>query len=141
MKKELFLDDAVIEAIKGLSRSFHTPKAYRDGPIIKPELPWEGDNISPSTVIYDPLIKKFRMWYQVYHVLGQTAEVFDDVEIPLIEGAYKYGVAFAESDDGCHFVKPDLGRVFMKGKDTNLAIKGYYSPSPQTCILKLDEPN
>jgi len=141
MMKELFLDDAGIEAKKGLCRSFHTPEAYRDAPIIKAELPWEGNSITPWTVIYDPLLKKFRMWYQVYYPSGKTGEVLDDADIPLRDEGYRYGTAYAESEDGYHFTKPNLGRVSFNGKDTNLAIKGYHSPSPQTCILKLDEPN
>ena len=141
MKKELFLDDAGIEAIKGLRRSFHTPKAYRDGFIMQAEKPWEGHSITPWTVIYDPLLKLFRMWYQVYYPSGATGEVLDDNDIPLRDEGYSYGTAYAESEDGYHFVKPDLGRVLINGKGTNLAIKGYHSPSPQTCILRIDEPN
>ena len=140
-RKELFLDDREIEATEGLCWNFHSPEPYEGNPVVAAEFPWEGSSISPATVFYDPLVQKFRMWYQVYYASGTTEDILDETDIPLRSQGYSYGTAYAESDDGYNFVKPELGRIFIKGKNTNLAIRGYHSPSPQTCILKLDEPN
>jgi len=140
-KKELFLDDREIEGVENLCRSFHRPVPYGEGPIIKPEFPWEGRSISPGTVIFDPLVNKFRMWYQTYYQAPEAVQVGGETAIPLRDERHRYGVGYAESADGVHFDKPRLGRVRWRQQDTNLAIRGYFSPSPQTCILRLDEPN
>ena len=54
---------------------------------------------------------------------------------------YHYGVGYAESEDGIHFVKPLSERVPYEDCDTNLAIRGYGSPAPATCILNQQDPN
>jgi hypothetical protein len=140
-RKELFLDDREIEAVDGLVRTFHQPRLYGDGPIITPEFPWEGPAISPATAIFDPLIGKFRLWYQTYYTSTEPVPQGGETEIPLRDERFRYGVGYAESEDGVHFDRPKLGRVSHEGRDTNLAIGGYFSPAPQSCILRLDEPN
>ena len=141
IKKELFFDDQEIEAIDNLTRGFHKPTPYSNGPVMSPEYAWEGNGTSASTVIYDSIVKKFRMWYQTYYKC-RTAVVADDKqEVALFDEGYKYGVGYAESDDGVHFVRPKLGRVQYEGEDINLAICGYDSPAPATCVLRVDEPN
>ncbi len=140
MRKELFLDDRQIEAMAGLSRTFHHPVAHPGNPVVTAEHPWEGCNISPSTAVYDPTIDRFRVWYQVYytHAHALATHAIDDVLLRDI--GFRYGVGYMESADGVHFEKPLLGRVRFNDADTNLAIRGYFSPSPQTCIFNPDEP-
>ena len=140
-RKELFLDDQEIEALESLTWGFHEPQACEDNPILVPELPWEATNISPASVVYDRQTGKFQMWYQVYYASKGTASSGAHLETALAAEGYRYGVGYAESEDGIHFVKPRSPRVQYQGKDTNLAIRGYGSPAPATCILDPDEPN
>ena len=139
-RKELFLDDTEIEATEGLTWQFHQPKPYDGNPIIAPEFPWEG-SISPAAVLYDPQINKFRMWYQVYHQSQGALSSGALLETPLVTQGYRYGVGYAESDDGIHFTKPVSSRVPYEGCDTNMVVRGYGSPAPAACILDVDEPN
>ena len=81
-RKELFLDDQEIEALDGLRRDFHKPTPYADHSVLRPQFAWEGGNISPSTVIYDPLAGRFRMWYQVYYRCQGSAATSEQQEVP-----------------------------------------------------------
>ncbi len=141
-RTELFLDDQEIEAVDGLTRTFHTPEPVGGGPIVEAELPWESGGICPMSVIFDPQLGKFRMWYQTYYRSdsGGAGEGTSH-DVPLSDVGFRYGVGYAESSDGIRFDKPPQGRVTFGGQDTNLAIRGYFSPSPQSCILRPSEPN
>ncbi|MBE6611921.1 MAG: helix-turn-helix transcriptional regulator [Ruminococcaceae bacterium] len=93
--RQLFVDDFLIEKSTFI-RQYHTPRRYPGNPIFFPETELElGRNghvamAAPFSdgVWYDGTDGKFKMWYQ--------AGWFD-------------GTAYAESDDGIHFVRPDFG--------------------------------
>ena len=81
------------------------------------------------------------MWYQTYYEADVTLAAGTEEATPLRDARFRYGVGYAESEDGVHFDRPLLGRVQYKGQDTNLAVRGYFSPSPAKCIYDADEPN
>ncbi len=78
------------------------------------------------------------MWYQTYYT---AADDVPETGIPASGLPFRYGVGYAESEDGLHFTKPLLGKVAWRGQDTNMAVRGYSSPSPQTCLLDPDTPD
>lgn len=109
--RQLFIDDFLIEKTD-LSRSFHYPKYSSENPILKADKPWEYTQegypyVAPFSdgVWYDEIDKKYKMWYAT--------------------GGGKYNkkvkrfyavTAYAESEDGIHWEKPELDVV----KGTNL---------------------
>jgi len=106
-RKELFLDDQEIEAVDSLARSFHTPTPAVEGPILSSQWPWEGDSLSTQTVIFDPRVDRFRMWYQTYCESEITLAAAEE-EAPLRHARFHYGVGYAESEDGIHWTRPTL---------------------------------
>lgn len=97
---ELFVDDEMVAVSKNVTRTLHAAAKLPE-PVLKPNKPWENGRIYIyGTVDRDEKSGKFRMWYS---------------------GG---GLAYAESDDGVNWVKPELDYVLRDGKPTNLLYKG-----------------
>jgi len=97
--RRLFLDAMVVEESAGLTRTFHAAEKHKANPIIVKEHPWEGwGPYVYGTVLWDG--GKLKMWYQ-----GIGRESAD--------------VSYAESRDGVHWTKPELGIVDYHGSKAN----------------------
>ncbi|MBM4046558.1 MAG: hypothetical protein FJ279_15715, partial [Planctomycetes bacterium] len=111
--RRLFLDAMVVEEQHGLKRVFHAARKFEGNPVIRGEKPWEkaggrwqGPDIY-GTVMWDE--GRLRMWYRCY-----TPAAFQ---------------CYAESKDGIHWTKPNLGLREYKGStDTNI----YLSVAPDS---------
>ncbi len=80
-----------------------------DEPLLQPEKPWEGHCINGCTVIR--VGERWRMWYAAY-----------DLDHKRDDDGY---LCYAESADGNHWTRPDLGIVEYKGsKSNNIIISG-----------------
>ena len=91
--RQLFVDDFLIEETT-LSPEYHSAKKMEGNPVFFPQTPWEkGDDILPCAapksggVWYDGKENKFKMWY---------------------EAGWLNQMAYAESDDGINWTRPDL---------------------------------
>ena len=62
-KKQLFIDDFLIDETLGVCRNLNQPAKYVGNPIMIPLYPWEGRLELYGTVWRDP-DGAFRMWYQ-----------------------------------------------------------------------------
>lgn len=114
-ERQLFVDDVIapVESMQGLRRTFHQPCKYVHNPILVPEKPWETASraLLPMTVLRDADTGKFRVWYTVWggHVGKPTY------------------MCVADSEDGLHWTRPNLGLVEFQGsKDNNIIRKGRY---------------
>ena len=87
---ELFLDDWLIAKMENVSLRVHPPQ-WRDIAMRFDSL-WEGGYSSVGTVIKDGDV--YRMWYRGQPTLGRPVSTH-----------------YAESVDGIHWTKPDLGLV------------------------------
>lgn len=97
--RRLFLDAMVVEESSGLARVFHSAEKYEKNPIIVKEHKWEGwGPYVYGTVMWDG--GKLRMWYQ--GIGGNAADV-----------------SYAESNDGIHWTKPELGIIEYEGSTKN----------------------
>jgi len=100
-RRQLFVDNHLIDSMNGVRQVLHRP--VRREIAIKPEHPWEGDDVAYMVTFKDG--NKFRAWYRVG---GDTG-----------------GAAYAESDDGIHWNKPKLGIIEYNGsKENNLVWDG-----------------
>lgn len=70
-----------------LQRVYHPFQKHPNNPIMRADKPWEGTVIQ----LYGTVLPGFRMWYSTYNADGRYTRV-----------------AYAESDDGLNWHKPDL---------------------------------
>ena len=102
-KRELFIDDYLVAERKGLNREFHRAVKHPDNPVIGEDTPWEkalglcGGGLTE----YDEKTGKFRTWYSLLPPWGK---------LPPYKGLkFTYPLCYAESTDGVHWTRPDMG--------------------------------
>ena len=106
--RQLFVDDAWVADSSGVARRMHEP--VRREVAITIDRPWEVGSIGCLSVIQDGGV--FRAWYRC------------DYQKPEHVGNPRY-TAYAESDDGVHWRKPELGHLDFQGsRDNNLVWMG-----------------
>jgi hypothetical protein len=104
-RRELFVDDLLIEKLDGAQRRLHHPTP-REIAVVH-DAPWEGAGSGYHTVIHDG--EKYRMYHR-----GSALGVKDG---KLKSGRQVY--CYAESRDGIHFTKPELGLFEYDGSKQN----------------------
>ena len=98
-RRELFLDDVMVERmVGGAQRVFHHPVAREV--VMKFDKPWEGNACGDGVVFRDGDI--YRMYYRAMDTSKQPGFT-----------------CYAESRDGIHWNRPDLGLVEFQGSKTN----------------------
>ena len=112
-RRELFLDDVMVDRLKGAAgRVFHLPVPREI--VLVFDKPWEGNICHYHTVFRDGDL------YRFYYLPGSYT-------IPPEGGRRKMGFAgwaYAESRDGIHWTRPNLGLVeFAGSKENNLLPK------------------
>ena len=129
-RRQLFIDDYLIDSMSSLKRSFHPGRKHGD-PLIVPEHPWEGVGTAPwpstflfGDVVWDEEEQLYRMWY--------TSATKDE------EG--QHSVLYATSQDGIQWHKPlDLGVVSYEGSDANNIL--IRNCSAENVLRREDEPD
>lgn len=107
---ELFVDDWLIAKMESVNFMLHHPQP--EEVVIVFDQPWEGNTCGYVTVFEDE--GKFRMYYR-----GSS----HDLKTYLLRHAEV--VCYAESDDGIHWKKPNLGLFSFNGsKDNNIIWRG-----------------
>lgn len=102
----LFFDDEDLEKVENLERVVNRPKKHPT-PVLAAGKPWEGERAQAwGSVIVEP-DGLLRMWYFAFNTERRKDE--------LDRGGY----AYAESRDGIHWTKPDLGVVEFRGSKKN----------------------
>ena len=107
-QRELFIDSVLIERFSGQAiLRLHHPER-REIALIH-DAPWEGCGSGYHTVFKDSDI--YRMYYKAWHIaLG------GNVKNPVV-------ICYAESNDGIHWNKPDLGLMeFRKSTQNNIIL-------------------
>lgn len=114
----LFVDDLEVAEVEGLSWSPEAAEKHEDNPILLAgENAWDSMSINccGATVLhYDDAL---HWWYTAFEYPGTGAVPKPE---KLAENWQKFGKAcYARSDDGLHWVKPDLGLVEYMGSRRN----------------------
>ena len=102
MKKLLFFDYRELEYVEGLARAVGSAVKDAGGPLLRPELPWEHGNMQMFGSVLQAADGRFRAWYEV------------------VEAPWRVRLAYAESDDGLHWQKPELDVFRHGGRATNI---------------------
>ena len=104
----LILDEQSVAESRGVMFHLNQATKHPENPVMLPGEPHQWDSLCvswPGTVLYSPHDRKFRCWY-----VGM-----DVVQTP--DRAWHTG--YAESADGVHWNKPELGQVDFLGRPTN----------------------
>ena len=125
--RQLFIDDHLIEKTENITRRINPVNKYSNNPIVQADRSWENRMTVPQgSVIFDSEDQIYKMWY--------TTDIQSKGK----------GLAYAISEDGVNWEKPEMDIVLKDGVKTNLVIPsltmGYmYQPY---CVVKDDrEPN
>lgn len=119
--RQLFVDDFWLADSTGVQRVLHSPT--REGVALSPEHPWEVGGL--SYLIAFPDGGRFRGWYRA--------------DPNLQDSDYNSITCYAESDDGIHWDKPNLGLVEFGGsKDNNIV---WTEPGINFAPFKDENPN
>jgi len=118
---QLFIDDYLIASEKNVVRRYHSFRKHRDGkvpiPVLEVDKPWEAHVVNVMTVLPGEDGEGFRMWYYCWS------------EDKNPDGSRRGGqrICYATSEDGIHWVKPNLGLYDWDGgghseptKDNNM---------------------
>ncbi len=102
---ELFVDDALIEELRGEARlELHKPVPGEV--VLVTDRPWEGNTCAYYTILRDG--DRFRMYYRGSH--------FDE---KARRPAHREVTCYAESADGIHWSRPELGLFEFDGSKKN----------------------
>jgi hypothetical protein len=105
--RELFVDDYLIERLSGkteLQMQHPTPQDIA----LETNEPWEGNGTGYVTVFKDST--KYRMYYRGRHI-----SYLNGKDRPTTRNVYCY----AESQDGIHWIRPELGLFSYNGSKKN----------------------
>jgi hypothetical protein len=115
---EMFVDDRLIERRQGVELRLNTPE--RREVVLVTDRPWEGPDSAYYTVFQDG--PRIRLYYRGY--------------CPA-DASEKQVTCYAESADGVHFTRPNLGLYEFDGsKENNIVYRGVeahnFAPFPDT---------
>jgi hypothetical protein len=104
-RRELFVDHYLIEKLNGTSLELQKP--VDRGAVLLYDKPWEGAFSAYATIIHDG--PRYRFYYR---------------GLPIAKTELKSGTVtcYAESNDGIHWTKPELGLVDVGGSKANNVI-------------------
>lgn len=110
-RRELFTDEYLIEKMSNLTQTLHPPRD--EGVALEFDKPWEGKFSAYATIIKNGNL------YQFYY-RGH------DVHLP--DGSDSEVTAYAESNDGIHWTKPDLNLIEHNGTKVNNIVLAGHAP-------------
>ncbi|MFN9372014.1 MAG: hypothetical protein ACK6D3_09060 [Planctomycetaceae bacterium] len=115
--KHLTWNRRLFERVDGVTFEMQRPHITGER-LLTGDRPWESWQLGGmSSLLHEN--GKFRLWYGVSHGIRNGEE---------------YAVAYAESDDGLHWTKPELGLVEYEGSRKNNLVVGYSSVVGQVFV-------
>ena len=120
-RRELFVDHFLIERMDNVRLALSRPRD--EGPVLKFDKPWEGAFCGYCTVLHDH--DKYRVYYRGLPQAGK-------------DGSSSEVCCYAESDDGIHFTKPDLGLYEVHGTRDNNVILANAAPTTHNFCPLID---
>jgi hypothetical protein len=93
--KQLFIDDYIIETLRGAKKVLNQPVKHPRNPLIVKDKPWEKAGPGYGTVIYDKAEGIFKMWYGMY--------------VPKLKPSTQI-LGYATSKDGIGWTKPIVNK-------------------------------
>ena len=104
-QKQLFIDKKFFSTVQGVSLQMNPPIHHPD-PVLTMDKPWEALGLGSYNTVLREADGRFRLWYDALMEGGLPRE-----------GARRR--CYAESNDGVHWEKPNLGLVPFRGSMGN----------------------
>lgn len=121
----LLIEDHWVDSVQGLRRVVNQATLVTFAPF-GARAPWEDEGIRPMCgIFFDPDIGRYRMWYR--SVIAERTTATDEKGVDPTErvaGKPRNVVCYAESADGVHWERPDLGLVEFQGTRKNNIVTG-----------------
>ena len=120
---QTFIDNVVIESVQNAARRWHTPARREESPVISKDRPWEYIPYfsgSDYTVLRDPEDGLFKCWYED---LDQSPR-YTGASMGTVVHPGGARQCYAVSEDGVHWVKPELDVHEEDGRRTNIVMGG-----------------
>jgi hypothetical protein len=115
-QKQLFVDDHLIESMTDTRPAMDPAAKVENNPVLKPEMPWEGNDVRPRHIFFDADDRVFKMLYQGKTHSGRRG---DNGEV-IVEGQYDPPVnCLALSEDGVNWERPVLEQIEFEGSKRN----------------------
>lgn len=110
-RRELFVDRYLIDRLQGATLTMQTP--HDEGPVFRFSEPWEGPWAGYVTMIQDQ--NRLRMYYRGIAEKGR-------------DGSEHERTCLAESADGIHWSRPDVGQYEFNGSKANNIVLANAAP-------------
>ena len=120
-RRELFADQYLIDTLRDVRLVLHTPRD--EGIVVRFDQPWEGPFCGYCTVIQDG--PTYRLYYRGLPAAGR-------------DGSAAEVCCYAESADGLHWTKPDLGLFELAGTTHNNVVLANAAPVTHNFCPLLD---
>ena len=149
-RKQLLLDDQIIELTSDVKRVLNTAVKAPGNPVLRADRPWESNYLRCNYVTFDPKDDLFKMWYTSYNEFKpkkggdgngyrtQWEAKGDGFARHRVPDPYDYygdpngdmhRLCYATSRDGIRWEKPNLGKVEFRGsRANNILPEGSRSP-------------
>ena len=137
--KQLFVDDYRIEELIAARRVLNQPQKHPHNPVLQAQQPWEEKAIHLGQFLYDRHRQRFRVWYtsRASTVIGMRVLVRDN---PAKE-VYETQICYAESTDGIHWERPDVGVAQQERyPGNNIVIQSGRPPGRAELGYLIDDP-
>lgn len=105
MFKILFFDNWGLEILQNFKRRLNRPVKHPANPILLPDKPWEENNLQTFGSVIKLPGRPFQLWYTINQ-----------------HDPWNLCLAYAESDDGLTWRKPELDLIKKNGENTNLLL-------------------
>ena len=105
---ELFVDDYLVDKMEGEAQ-LHLNKPEAQEVVLVTDRPWEGNTCAYYTIFQDGDV--YRMYYRGSHFDEKTRKA-----------THPEFACYAESKDGVHWTKPELGLIEFEGSKQNSII-------------------
>ena len=115
-RKQLFVDDYLVESATNTTRVMNPARKVDNNPVLRPEMPWEGNDVRPRHIYFDDREGVFKMLYQGKSHSGRRAA---DGTVVVVGQDDPPVNCVAVSDDGVHWERPVLNRIEFRGSKRN----------------------
>ncbi len=122
-RRELFVDHHLIDTIRQARLTLAVPRD--EGVVVPFDKPWEGPFCGYCTMLHDEHGGTYQLYYRGLPIAGR-------------DGSTNEVYCYAESHDGVHFTKPDLGLFEVAGTRQNNVILANAAPTTHNFCPMID---